>query len=509
MLSSKLAEANPIVGGLLISKHGYKLHLAFCKAMTIVDFKAGDVVCRYGEPGDCSFVILQGQVTVLVPFRVSGFRPIKKLNLDFELDLLRDDRRLNTSEELTRSQSQVLSSKVTSDFREVSTLTIGDSFGELSLLTNKPRAATILAQTDLSLAKLTKQDFARILQKVEAEKLDNKINFLRSITVFQNWTRESLQKLTYFLKSAKFKQGALLYKEDTPSNEVFIVKEGEFKFYKQLRQESSNSPSRLTHRRRSSASFKLHTELKGKGEIFGIDDVIEGRTRQMTCECSSPTGTLYIISKRDFIDLIQKSDSWDYLVKAHDQSEAWRELKLERLNRAEAVIKRIDEVKPFRSRSQGELPSPERKRVFNSKTPKVRQHSNLQDICSNFSAAASPLSKPDVRSRALTSRAASSCTAATGDRTLMRSIKDLHARKASFEWRNTPVPRSKAYEPRASKPPPTFFASGKHAISKRYQHSPKITGIRSTPTNKQRQHTKQRMLALKAKLEGATKSKFA
>lgn len=48
---------------------------------------------------------------------------------------------------------------------EVRVLESGSSFGELALISNKPRAATVIAKEDTHLACLEKQDFDRILSK--------------------------------------------------------------------------------------------------------------------------------------------------------------------------------------------------------------------------------------------------------------------------------------------------------------------------------------------------------
>lgn len=52
-------------------------------------------------------------------------------------------------------------------FVEVHTLTTGDSFGELGLLKDEPRAATIFCQNDVYLAVLSREDFDKVLKKME------------------------------------------------------------------------------------------------------------------------------------------------------------------------------------------------------------------------------------------------------------------------------------------------------------------------------------------------------
>lgn len=59
------------------------------------------------------------------------------------------------------------------DFRRVATLSSGDFFGELSLLSGDPRNATVVARTDMLAQVLTRQEFLALLDEkpVVAKKL--------------------------------------------------------------------------------------------------------------------------------------------------------------------------------------------------------------------------------------------------------------------------------------------------------------------------------------------------
>ena len=48
-------------------------------------------------------------------------------------------------------------------------LTLGKSFGELALINNKPRAATIKCLTDCHFAVISKNVYERILKKIEVK----------------------------------------------------------------------------------------------------------------------------------------------------------------------------------------------------------------------------------------------------------------------------------------------------------------------------------------------------
>lgn len=90
--------------------------------LTLSHFDKGVVIVKEGEPGDSLFIIVRGSVRVLT----KGPR-----------------------------QKEI----VLADLGE------GEFFGEVSLLTGRPRTATILTTTDTDLLELTKADYESIIKK--------------------------------------------------------------------------------------------------------------------------------------------------------------------------------------------------------------------------------------------------------------------------------------------------------------------------------------------------------
>lgn len=98
--------------------------LAVADALEAVDFADGDVVIRQGEEGREFFIIIQGQAAVTQTNDAGQTGPVGILGP-------------------------------------------GDYFGEIALLTNQPRKATITAQGPLSCAKLDRDRFERVLGPCE------------------------------------------------------------------------------------------------------------------------------------------------------------------------------------------------------------------------------------------------------------------------------------------------------------------------------------------------------
>jgi hypothetical protein len=64
-------------------------------------------------------------------------------------------------------------------FVDVKSLQTGASFGELGLINNYNRAATIHCYTNCYFATLNCEDFSKVLRKVEMRLLNIKIDFLK------------------------------------------------------------------------------------------------------------------------------------------------------------------------------------------------------------------------------------------------------------------------------------------------------------------------------------------
>lgn len=66
-------------------------------------------------------------------------------------------------------------------YQEVKQVGKGESFGELALINNKPRAATAKCKTDTILASLDKESYSKVMAKIQQKKLNEKIDFLKEI----------------------------------------------------------------------------------------------------------------------------------------------------------------------------------------------------------------------------------------------------------------------------------------------------------------------------------------
>jgi cAMP-dependent protein kinase regulator len=92
----------------------------------------------------------------------------------------------------------------------------GGSFGELALLYNAPRAATIIADEDAILFSLDRQTFNHIVKDAAARKREKYEEFLKSVKLLSNMDNYERSKLADAFKEMNYQKGDFIIKEVIP-----------------------------------------------------------------------------------------------------------------------------------------------------------------------------------------------------------------------------------------------------------------------------------------------------
>ncbi len=113
-------------------------------------------------------------------------------------------------------------------FTKVAELEKDQVFGELALIKNQPRAATILAKKRSFFAVLDRQTYKRVLMKIEQKRLNKAVGFLHSLPFFKSWTRSTISKFQYFFTRQEFSRNHVVFKEGDPIDYIYLIFSGEF-----------------------------------------------------------------------------------------------------------------------------------------------------------------------------------------------------------------------------------------------------------------------------------------
>ena len=113
-------------------------------------------------------------------------------------------------------------------FVEVKTLNAGKSFGELALINNIPRAATISSRSECYFAVVARADYQRVFKKMEWKEVQSKIDFFLGVPFISHWTRHQVNRLILSFTEQNFHRNQAVYQQGDAVNMVYIVKSGVF-----------------------------------------------------------------------------------------------------------------------------------------------------------------------------------------------------------------------------------------------------------------------------------------
>jgi len=163
---------------------------------------------------------------------------------------------------------------------ETSVKTYGEAegFGELALLYNKPRAATVRSTSDLTVWRLDQKTFKNIIVVGVIKKRERFINFLKQCSLMKELNELELMTLADSLESHEHVQGQEIIKQGDVGNDFFLVESGSVKCIKD----------------------GVEVGEVGPGSYFGEISLLYDKPRQATVIVNSPDATILAIDRKTF-----------------------------------------------------------------------------------------------------------------------------------------------------------------------------------------------------------------
>ena len=163
----------------------------------------------------------------------------------------------------------------------------GEVFGELSLLYNTPRAASIISTGDSTCFSLDRETFNHIVKNSAIQKRELYETFLKKVTILQGLDHYERSKICDCLKTESFSKGDYVIRQGDEGDKLYFVKEGVF------------------HATKNSTSNKEDKVFQFKdNDYFGELALINNDKRQANIVVESTTGSLVSIDKNSFKRLL-------------------------------------------------------------------------------------------------------------------------------------------------------------------------------------------------------------
>eukprot|EP00746_Dinoflagellata_sp_MGD_P168131 gnl/MRDRNA2_/MRDRNA2_99325_c0_seq1.p1 gnl/MRDRNA2_/MRDRNA2_99325_c0~~gnl/MRDRNA2_/MRDRNA2_99325_c0_seq1.p1 ORF type:complete len:442 (-),score=125.93 gnl/MRDRNA2_/MRDRNA2_99325_c0_seq1:105-1340(-) len=113
------------------------------------------------------------------------------------------------------------------DEKMVKTVTAGDAFGELALLYNCPRAASVESKDKCVLWQLDRETFNAIVKDAAAKKRERYEEFLKGIPLLETMEQYERNQIADALKTENFEAGQTIVRQGDPGDKFYIVEEGQ------------------------------------------------------------------------------------------------------------------------------------------------------------------------------------------------------------------------------------------------------------------------------------------
>ncbi|XP_030638627.1 cGMP-dependent protein kinase 2 [Chanos chanos] len=175
--------------------------------------------------------------------------------------------------------------KVIQAGRDLRTLTSGDVFGELAILYNCRRTASVKAITAVKLWCIERQTYRTIMTNKSKKKREQLMGFLKTAQTLKGLNDLQLSKIIDSMEEVRFQKNEVIVREGSEGNSFYIILQGEVLVTKKV-----NGQQKIIRK-------------MGQGEHFGEQALIREILRTATCTAVGSV-TCFSIDKEVFEETI-------------------------------------------------------------------------------------------------------------------------------------------------------------------------------------------------------------
>jgi cGMP-dependent protein kinase len=204
------------------------------------DVEANEYVVREGDPGKHLYVSAEGEFEVIVGGKVLGVMGPKK------------------------------------------------AFGELAILYNCTRTASIRAILKSKVWVLDRRAFQQIMLRTGLQRIEENVKFLKSVSLLQNLNNDVLNKIADVLEVEFYPEGTYIIRQGAKGDTFFLISQGNVKVTQRL----------------PGSTVEEEIRTLGRGEYFGEQALIKEDKRTANIIAISPGVECLTLDRESFIQHI-------------------------------------------------------------------------------------------------------------------------------------------------------------------------------------------------------------
>ena len=207
-------------------------HQNICNSLKLEIYKPNEIIIKQGDKGECLYHILHGVVSI-------------QLSITIDTGI--------------QDKSQVVNVQ-----KNMGELTDGDFFGELALIYNIPRTATITALTETTLIRIDRHPFNRYLKHLFEGQLEDQIEFMQLCPIFSKMPKNLLINLGIRANVKKFATGQIILKNESKCDSIYIIRRGTVKVSKEISFIKNENKIKKRRLKKNSSQILTFEEYKNR-----------------------------------------------------------------------------------------------------------------------------------------------------------------------------------------------------------------------------------------------------
>ncbi|XP_076061980.1 cGMP-dependent protein kinase, isozyme 1-like isoform X2 [Oratosquilla oratoria] len=183
-------------------------------------------------------------------------------------------------------------------------MTSGKAFGELAILYNCTRTASIKAVTKAKVWVLDRRVFQQVMMRTGLKRMEDNINFLSSVPLLQNLNDDHLTKIADGLEVDFYAPGAYIIRQGTSGDSFYIIRSGKVRVTQRIPGESVLPESATVACRRPGKVAEEEIRILEKGSYFGEQALLREECRTANVIAMAPGVECLTLDRDSFIQLI-------------------------------------------------------------------------------------------------------------------------------------------------------------------------------------------------------------